>query len=832
MLDLVIWLLVIELMGLVAFPLAFVLFGGLPDRGYALTKPLALLLAAWLLWTLGLTRLIPNSPATIAGILLLGAAVFGWLYYRRWPELERFVTTQWRVIAVAEGVFLVLFLAWCAVLSEFPGINHTEKPMDFAFLNSILQSRFFPPEDPWLAGHSISYYYFGHFIVALPMQLTGIASSVGYNLALALVPALTGMAAFGLTYNLIHLAGGGGKAAVGFGLAAPFLITVTGNLEGALEFIQLRGWGGDGFWEWVGIKGLEGGGSGGSGIFPEDNWWWWRATRVIDTLEAGQSLDYTITEFPFFSFLLGDLHPHVLNLPFLLLVLSLGLNLYATPESLEPIESTATKKPAQSPEATGTKAPARPGPGWLLRHPWQAGAIALSLGALAFINSWDFPVYAAVFGALLLAKSYSGQLTEPGRKGRRPDNERSAILGRALWNAGLMLAPLLLAAALLFLPFYLTLNTQVSGVLPTLGPGTRPFLFFLVMGLPCWLGLGLLLHQLAGLPRPGPAEGPALLLVLAVTLTPLLLWIFLALTWGALTQDLEPVAARVAGRILTTLPGLAVAALAGFCALHRAGHNREAILAFPLLLLAAAAYLLAGTELFRLADFFGNRMNTVFKVYYQAWLLLGIAGSFGLYYCYSRRAALTKWGRLGHYAWAGVAALLLVVALYYPLGAVLDRTGLLREHHTWRDNTLDGLAYIAPQHPAEYAAIEWLRDEAEAGRIVEAVGDDYSDYGRISAATGRPTVLGWKGHEHQWRGTTAIFAGREEAVAQIYQSDDPETVRQLLADYNIRYVYLGHRERAKYGIRQLPNRGGLLKTAFAQNGVIIYERAADFLPDE
>ena len=807
MIDLVVWLLLIELMGLVAFPLAFVLFRWLPDRGYALSKPLALLLAAYLLWLLGQTRLIPNSPLTIIAILLLGAAVFGWLYYRRWPELEHFVTTQWRVILVAEAVFLVLFLGWCAVLSEFPGINHTEKPMDFAFLNAVLQSRFFPPEDPWLAGHSISYYYFGHFIMALPMQLAGISSGVGYNLALALIPALVGMAAFGLTYNLIRLAGGGGKAAVGFGLVAPVLITVMGNLEGGLEFARLRGWGGAGFWEWVGIKGLEsGGGAGGSGLFPDSVWWWWRATRVIDTLEAGRSLDYTITEFPFFSFILGDLHPHVLNLPFLLLALSLGLNLYAAPE--------------------------RPGPGWLLRHPWQAGAIALSLGALAFINSWDFPVYAAIFGALLLLKSYAGRLAGPGGNGELSADQGNAVMGRALLNSGLMLAPLLLAAVLLFLPFYLTLSTQVSGVLPLLGPGTRPFLFFLVMGLPLLLGLGLLLHQLGGLPRPGPADGPAIVLVLVVILAPLLLWIGLALTWGALTQGLESIAQRVGWRVLATLPMLAIAGLAGFCALQRAGRDREALLAFPLLLLAAAAYLLAGAELFHLADFFGNRMNTVFKVYYQAWLLLGIAGGFGLYYAWSRRAALGKWGRFGHYAWGGGVAILLVVSLYYPLGATLDRTGLLREHHTWQDNTLDGLAYIGNNNPAEYAAIRWLRDEAGAGRIVEAVGDDYSDYGRISAATGRPTPLGWKGHEHQWRGTTAIFEGREAEVAQIYQSDDQETVRQLLTDYNIRYVYLGHRERAKYDLSRLPNRGGLLKTAFEQDGVIIYEIAAGFAPDE
>ncbi len=806
MLDLVAWLLIIELMGLVAFPLAFVLFRHLPDRGYTLTKPLAMLLAAYLLWLLGMTQVVPNSPITIAGILLLGAAVFGWLYYRRWPELERFVTTQWRVLVVAEALFLLLFLLWCAALSEFPSINHTEKPMDFAFLNGILQSRFFPPEDPWLAGHPISYYYFGHVIMALPMQLAGISSNIGYNLALALVPALVSMAGFGLTYNLIRLSGGGCKAAVGFGLAAPFLITVMGNLEGSLEFVQLRGWGGDGFWEWVAIKGLDGSGGGGSSLFPEENWWWWRATRVIDTLQAEQSLDYTITEFPFFSFILGDLHPHMLSLPFLLLVLSLGLNLYVAPKS--------------------------PGPGWLLRHPWQAGAIALSLGALAFINSWDFPVYAAIFGALLLTKSYTNGLVEPGGTDKRPTEPGKTALGKAFLNAGLMLGPILLGAILLFLPFYITLSAQVSGVLPTLGPGTRPFLFFLVMGLPLLLGIGFLLHQLRGLPRLDPDDGPAVVLVLVVALAPLLLWICLALTWGALIQSMGLMLKLVSLRVMLTLPGLAVAAMAGFCAIHRASRKQETVLAFPLLLLAAAAYLLVGAELFYLADFFGNRMNTVFKVYYQAWLLLGIAGAFGLYYCYSRRTSLARWGRLGHYAWVGVAAFLLVVAFYYPVGAALDRTGLLREQHTFKDNTLDGLAYIRNNDPAEYAAIQWLRDEAEAGRIVEAVGDDYSDYGRISAATGRPTMLGWKGHELQWRGSAAIFEGREEDVAQIYQRGDPETVQQLLASYNIRYVYLGNRERVKYGISQLTYPDDLLKPVFEQDDVTIYEIAVDFLTDE
>ena len=326
------WLLVIEFMGLLGMPLAFFLFPHLPDRGFALSKILALLVAAYLFWILGLSGVVLALPLTIVGILVAGVVAFCYLYFRHWPALEDYLRTQWRYLVLVEGLFLAIFLVWVFLVSEAPAINHTEKPMDFAFLNSILQSTSFPPEDPWLSGHSISYYYFGHFILALPMKLAGIASNVGYNLALATLPALVAVASFSLVYNMVRLTGGGFRAACWFGLCAPALLVVAGNLQGALEFVQLRGWGGDGFWQWVAIKGMAG--TAGEGLFPDGNWWWWRATRVIDTLDGGVSLDYTITEFPFFSFLLGDLHSHVLALPFVLLVLSLCLNLFHSPEPL------------------------------------------------------------------------------------------------------------------------------------------------------------------------------------------------------------------------------------------------------------------------------------------------------------------------------------------------------------------------------------------------------------------------------------------------------------------------------------------------------------------
>ena len=172
----------------------------------------------------------------------------------------------------------------------------------------------------------------------------------------------------------------------------------------------------------------------------------------------------------------------------------------------------------------------------------------------------------------------------------------------------------------------------------------------------------------------------------------------------------------------------------------------------------------------------------------------------------------------GKLASVGVLAILLAASFYYTAGAMLDRGSA-----SPGARTLDGLAFLRETSPGEYEAIAWLRDEAEPGRIVEAVGDDYSEYGRISAATGMATVLGWKGHEIQWRGSHEPFAGREEDIGTIYSGGDPVEVRRLLEHYGVRYVYLGSREQQKYGVSSLPGYGEFLRTAFHQDDVIVYE---------
>ncbi len=785
------WFIVLQGLGLIAFPLAFRLFHRLPDRGYTLAKPLALVLFSYAAWLLGLSRLAPVSQLTLVALVAAGIVLSAWLSRRQKAEIIGFVRADWRMLLAAEAVFLAFFLFWLAIVADTPEINHTEKPMDLAFLNAVLHSTAYPPEDPWLAGHPISYYYFGHFMVAAVAKLTATAGAVAYNLGMASIPALAAIGVFGLAANLVRLAGGHWQAAAATGILAVFLLAMVSNLAGFLELVHVRGWAGGGFWDWLAIKGLTAADAGAGGVFPETPWWWWRATRVIDTLRDGQSLDYTITEFPFFSFALGDLHPHVLSLPFLALFLGAVLNL------------TQSKEP--------------PGLLWARRYLVELAAVALPAGALAFINTWDLPVFVAILAVAVFVKS-AGH-TSAGVDYRWPD------LGRAATRTAGLVIPALIASVALFLPFYWSLDSQAAGVLPVTGPGSRPILFLLAMGLPVTLAGGFALKQWGSLPIFRGRNGPAMALFGLVCIGPLLLWALAVVIVPAFVSDPQPVELSLVNRLLVVGPLLALAWIAGVSALLRAGPGKDSAIAFPLVLAAAGFYLLAMTELFFLADFFGNRMNTVFKLYYQCWFLLTIAGAWGVYYWVSRPKSLKLAGKMAGYGFAGLIAAMVMASLYYPVGMIADRTGIGSDGYRFTDKTLDGLAFVQRSDPGEYAAITWFNAEAGPGRIVEAVGPDYSDYGRVSSATGRATILGWPGHEQQWRGNVDFVAERTEDARLIYESGDAGTVLGLLDQYEVRYVFVGRRERQTYGGGGLTSFEEFMTIAFASDGVVVYERA-------
>ena len=786
-----VWLIGLEAVGLVALPLAFLLFRHLPDRGYSLAKPLGLLLVFYLLWLLGLTGFIPNTLGTVVGILVVLAAVALVVWHRHRREFALFLRREAWTILLMEVLFLAFFLGWTFIRAHISDINHTEQPMDFALLNATVRSPHFPPQDPWLAGYSVSYYYFGYLMMGGMTTLTGLSTSISYNLALATIPALAASAIFGLVYNLVRLSRGSVDAGSLTGLGAVLLLVWVGNLEGVLEFLQASGVGSTGFWTWVGIENLTAPAGIASGFYPDRFWWWFQATRIIP---GG-----VITEFPVFSFALGDLHPHVMSIPFVLLALGLLLNRFIPGD---PVEGS-----------------------WLRRNKGTALTLAFVLGTLPFINMWDFPTIAVMAVVLLFVRAY-------GQTGGRLLQAAGRALGVAL--------PLLLGALLLFLPFYLTFHSQAMGVLPFREEATRPFHSLLIWGLFLFLSVTFLLFQLRETPARDLWRRHALIAA-GVVLIPFGLWVLVEIVvvpvgrWvieagnlGPVEGALVPVFAgtlsdapgNIARQFLDILPLMVLMGTAVYGLLGRARVQVDAPTTFVLVLLALAYLLILGPELFFLVDVFGNRMNTVFKLYYQGWIFLAVACSYGLYYVQRRWPLRGVFSRAGASVWWSVLVLLVAASLYYPVAAIQART--IQEGGP--RVTLDGLAHVADSQPGEYTVIQFLQAHAPREAVIlEAVGGDYTNFGRISASTGLPTVIGWIGHERQWRGSSAPYEGRAQDVQEIYTTPDVQRAEALLEKYHVQYIVVGPRERQQYGTQGLEKFPQMARTVLSSGDMTLYQ---------
>ncbi len=262
---------------------------------------------------------------------------------------------------------------------------------------------------------------------------------------------------------------------------------------------------------------------------------------------------------------------------------------------------------------------------------------------------------------------------------------------------------------------------------------------------------------------------------------------------------------------LTFAVAFTIAALGAALALY---HLHDRPRAFTLLLGALAFGLVAMTEIVFLKDVFaGNfpRMNTVFKFYFQAWALLSITCGAALYFIYegfqsaARGNGWQRWvGRGGQVIWSAALLGFFLAGMVYPIVGSYQRTN----HYMQRTNSLDGLNYLQSYDPGDYAAI---------------------NYGRISTFTGLPTLMGWAGHEYQWRVNwlnnaynAADFYGRGADINAIYTNTNPDTVLSLMSRYHARYLYVGSLEKTTYPQANLNRFSGFMQTVYSANGVTIY----------
>lgn len=849
MLSFLAWYAAISIAGWMAFPLAFRFLRFLPDRGYTASRALGWLGWGYVFWLGTSFRITSNNPGGIllAGLIIAGASLAAAGGRSGLLEMKTWIREHGRLVISAEVVFLAAFGFWTLMRAMMPEISGTEKPMELAFINAIQTSLYFPPHDPWLSGYAISYYYFGYILVAMLARITATASEIAFNLGIALVFGLTALGAYGLVFNLLQSRKptrdqtGSNAGIYSLPLLGPLFLLLVSNLEGFLEFLHARGlfwqqnfdgtWTSS-FWKWLGILELNEPPALPLAWSPNRpaGVLYWRASRVLADYGFDGSFREVIDEFPFFSYLLGDMHPHLLAMPFALLAASLALNLFLD-KDLARFRIWRLTLPGA---------------------PLTFLAAALLLGAMGFLNTWDFPIYIVLFcGAYLLRRV--------GESGWR------WTLAGDFFGTALALG---VTGGLLYLPFYVGFSSQAGGILPSLiffTNGRQFWIMFAPLILPILAWLVYLVWSKRSIfsIRRGMAYAAILvgglwaasyMFAAGVNLLPNLRGLFLSnqgmtsLQLAPLLLDatIERIRAPFAWLSLLVFLGLALTALVNRARGPRLDLSAEGITplelaenklhrqadpgpeltlpgssVFVLLLALLGALLVLAPEFFYLLDQFGGRMNTVFKLYFQAWILWSAAAAYAsacLLQDLNRRAGLIF--RIGLIAVVAMSLAYAPVMLSYKTDGFNLPGGL----------SLDGLASYRQYNPDEAVAIDFLKSAPE-GVVAEAVGGQYSAYARVATQTGLPNILGWPGHESQWRGDDEAFATRFGEVERLYSSTDWAETEGILKKYSVRYVFIGGLEQSTYRVN-LQKFQDHLRLAFQQGSVMVYEvPEADGIPD-
>lgn len=958
------WWLLIVLLGWLAWPLAFAVFQPLRDRGYFFAKAFGWLLSGWFLWVIASLELAMNSVSNAwLTVLLLGILGVGF-GIKQWSQIRRFWMRNWALLGVAELLFAGAFLFFVWIRMRNPDIWQPwfggEKFMEFAFLNGILRSPYFPPVDPHFAGGFINYYYFGIYLIAYLIKLTGIYAEVAFNLAIPMLFAMTVSHAFGVAYSAIrrplkapalahharsrslavleqdlaedvdvavaangveeeavatpasaHTVDGAEREQLGTdyephdvlladdacqsgdsstpaiseplgapvergsendkrspngkrvqslaapdrhlrpneahefpwhkGLAAallaPLFVTLIGNLDGLGQVIRnLANLSDSGFRS--AIPGLE---------------YTVRAYSGLGRVLAGQAqlaaynfwdpsrvLPATINEFPYWSFLFADLHPHLIGIP--LSVLFLGMLLALMQEY----------------STDWTRA-------------WPRGLLllfvfGLLLGTLASVNLWELPTYAGLGILGFVVCQYRNQ-------------------GRVRWGLTLACAVVYVGLAyLLFLPFFTNYkNVGASGIGLVREPDSLG-LWLLIWGLLGFVIVSWILYALQQRARSSRslrstvATGLERMLYMSLRYfdrLPRLLYLHKRVVKVPTLAYLVGISlwplALVVGALLFWR-GYSVLALCliflapAFLLLWRRGLAADPGNLFVALLSTTGLAILAGTQVIYLKDFLNGgdwyRMNTLFKFFSQVWVIWGVAAAIALPRLWSgfvlghspvRRDELAaptddETAVAGVSAppavrilWGTLFSALLVASLAYIVWGTPAR--LEQRFLGWRPpfGTLNGMdfmrqgVYTWPDASNEiemhydWKAIQWLLHNVRGNAVIaesDVVGYYREGGSRVASLTGLSGLRGMHASEQRYPEDAGY---RDGLHREFWSTPDPDRTLEIIRELNISLIYVGQLERYHHpeGVTKLElmAEAGQLVPIYENERVIIYRVA-------
>lgn len=319
------WWLIFFIFGLFFLPLTFSIFSDFFDRGYIFSKIIGVIIVSYLLFVFGIIHLFKFTNI-ISVFLLFLSGLFNYIFYFFFKKQTiKNLFGKWKIFLLEELFFLLSLFFWSSIRSFQPDIHGLEKFMDFGFINSILRTDYFPPKDMWFPPFSINYYYFGHLTTAVLTKISGIPSQITYNLMLSTIFALCFSMSFSIGSQLINILYKKSEKQflsllswikiISGGLLTAGLVSLGGNLHTIYTlFTPYQNENPVPFWDLIFSL----------STFP-NSYWYPNATRFIHN---------TIHEFPIYSFVVSDLHGHVLDIPIVLTVIAVLLNFFISQKKL------------------------------------------------------------------------------------------------------------------------------------------------------------------------------------------------------------------------------------------------------------------------------------------------------------------------------------------------------------------------------------------------------------------------------------------------------------------------------------------------------------------
>jgi len=809
------WWSALFLVGVAAFPLTKKLFSGPPrvdkvssrvetgwpasletsrgwyDQGYLFSKAVGMAVVTYIIYLLGTLQVAAFDIYTIFGAM--GLTFFlGTLFHMFFSPSVRsshfsFAKSDLAKLSlyiVEELFFFGALLLWSWVKGHEPSIQGLEKFMDYGFIQTILNSQYFPVPDMWYAGFGINYYYFGHIVTAVLTKLSGLDLGVTFNLMLASMFAFTLTMSFSIGFQLIELTRNSllatnkqsepvlkryelphfakalwNRRVASFvgGIITAFLVTLAGNMQTLYAFT--KGYTGDNvvpFWT-VLYAPAEFFSMVGEGM---ERYWYANATRFIP---------FTIHEFPSYSFVVSDIHGHVLSLPFVFLAIAL-LIVFVTCDGLRVMGNIKEQLVTRNSQR--------------INLPFYGFLLAI----LLMTNAFDGPIYFGLLVAMLLMH-----------------NAECIMQNRDWWKK--ILVPLgivgvvMVITALPFLTHFSSFATGIGVNCPAAflaNTKIGPFIFegvekcqksplwmmTLLWGFFWYTGAWLFVKKVWK-KEEGEGELNRILKVF------FLYSIFLIIVPEFLyAKDIYPAHFRSN-------------------TMFKLGY--EAFIMWSIV----AGYVIVHFLFLRNTP---QNLNVKIQI--------------------SNKFKIFNYKILRIIFFVFLFPQLFLVSIY-PIFSIRSYFGELKQY-----KSLYGLAWLEREYPDDYAAISWLKDQIKSPTsshfaessvglrgatmtglpvIVEADGDSYTDYNHVSAFAGTPTIVGWAVHEWLWRGSYNVVSPRREEVRILYESEDIEETKAILSKYAVQYILVGPLERKKFTNLQETKIQELTTPVFQSGETVLYE---------